>query len=182
MLARDLQRTVYASLLAALVAISAYLPIPIGPVPIILQNIFILLAGLLLGSRWGLFSMGIYLLVGAIGMPVFTGGRGGLAHFLGPTGGYLIGYACCAYVTGFIAERGKQSIARDTLAVIAGDLMLFVFGVPWLMAVTGMTFEKALLAGMLPFLPGDAIKAAAAVILAKALRPVVNRQLETVSS
>jgi len=182
MLARDLQRTVYASLLAALVAVSAYLPIPIGPVPIILQNIFILLAGLLLGSRWGLISMCIYLLVGAIGIPVFTGGKGGLAHFMGPTGGYLVGYACCAYVTGFIAERGRSSLGRDILAVAAGDLMLFVFGVPWLMVVTGMTLEKALLAGMLPFLPGDAVKAAAAVVLAKALRPVVNRQMETVAS
>ncbi len=179
---KDLQRIVYASLIAALVAISAYLPIPIGPVPIILQNLFILLAGLVLGSRWGLTSMGIYLLIGAIGLPVFNGGKGGLAHFLGPTGGYLIGYALCAFVTGFIAERGKPGTTRDIVAVIVGDLMLFVPGVPWLVAATGMTWNKALLTGFVPFIPGDIIKAAAAVALARAIRPIIHRQLETVSS
>ena len=181
MLVKDLQRIVYASLLAALAAISAYFPIPIGPVPVILQNIFILLAGLLLGSRWGLISMGIYLLIGAIGLPVFSAGRGGIAHFFGPTGGYLFGYALCAFVTGLISERGTEGTARDIVAVIVGDLMLFVPGVPWLVAVTGITWGKAFLVGMLPFLPGDAIKAAAAVLLAQAIRPIIHRQLQTVS-
>ncbi|NSW87104.1 MAG: biotin transporter BioY, partial [Syntrophobacteraceae bacterium] len=74
---RDLQKIVYASLMAALIAVGAYIHVPIGPVPIVLQNLFVLLAALLFGPRWALASMGIYLFVGAMGIPVFSGGRGG---------------------------------------------------------------------------------------------------------
>ena len=177
---KQLQLVVYASLMAALIAVGAYLqiPLPVGPVPLVLQNLFVLLAGLLLGSRWGLASVGIYLLVGAIGLPVFVGGTGGLAHFLGPTGGYLLGFAACALVTGFLAEHLRNPSVRDVLAVVLGSLMIYLLGVPWLKLVTGMSWEKAVGVGMLPFLPGDAIKAAAAVLLARAIRPMVKHQLE----
>jgi biotin transport system substrate-specific component len=172
---------VYASLLAALIAVGAYLqvPLPIGPVPLVLQNLFVLLAGLLLGSRWGIISVGIYLLVGAIGLPVFVGGKGGLAHFLGPTGGYLLGFAACALVTGFLAEKSSNAGIKDVLAVVLGSLAIYVFGVPWLKLVTAMSWQKALTLGMLPFLPGDAIKATAAVLLARAIRPMLKHQLES---
>ena len=173
---RQLQLIVYASLMAALISVGAYLtvPIPIGPIPLVLQNLFVFLAGLLLGSRWGLASVGIYLLVGAIGLPVFVGGTGGLAHFLGPTGGYLFGFAAAAFVIGYLAERLRDYVVGDVVAVVAGVLMVFLFGVPWLKLVTGMSWEKALLVGMLPFLPGDAVKAVAAVLLARAIRPMMK--------
>ncbi|MCK7505939.1 MAG: biotin transporter BioY [Desulfobacterales bacterium] len=77
---------VYASLFAALTAVGAYLFVPIGPVPIVLQNMFVFLAGLLLGSRWGLASVAVYLLAGICGLPVFAGGTGGIGRFVGPTG------------------------------------------------------------------------------------------------
>ena len=173
---RQLQLIVYASLMAALISVGAYLtvPIPIGPIPLVLQNLFVFLAGLLLGSLWGLASVGIYLLVGAIGLPVFVGGTGGLAHFLGPTGGYLFGFAAAAFVIGYLAERLRDYVVGDVVAVVAGVLMVFLFGVPWLKLVTGMSWEKALLVGMLPFLPGDAVKAVAAVLLARAIRPMMK--------
>ena len=173
---RQLQLIVYASLMAALISVGAYLtvPIPIGPIPLVLQNLFVFLAGLLLGSRWGLASVGIYLLVGAIGLPVFVGGTGGLAHFLGPTGGYLFGFAAAAFVIGYLAERLRDYVVGDVVAVVAGVLMVFLFGVPWLKLVTRMSWEKALLVGMLPFLPGDAVKAVAAVLLARAIRPMMK--------
>jgi len=174
---RQLQQIVYASLMAALIAVGAYVHIPVGPVPIVLQNLFVFLAGLLLGSRWGLASMGIYLLVGAIGIPVFSGGRGGIAHFMGPTGGYLIGFAVSAFLAGFISERFSNRRFGDVAAVSAAVLVAYVFGVPWLKFVTGMTWTKACVAGMAPFLPGDVLKAAAAVFLAKSLRPVLDRQM-----
>jgi biotin transport system substrate-specific component len=179
----ELQRMVQTSLFAAFIAVGAYLavPIPVSPVPIVLQNLFVLLAGLLLGPRWGLASVGVYILAGAVGLPVFVGGKGGIAHFLGPTGGYLIGFAACAFITGVIADRRETGALTDILAVCAGTLAIYAFGVPWLRAVTGMSWEKALLAGMLPFLIGDALKAAAAVILARALRPVLHRRMEAVS-
>jgi biotin transport system substrate-specific component len=88
----SLRMTVYASLMAALIAAGAYMALPIGPVPIVLQNLFVFLSGLLLGPRWGVASIGVYLMAGALGLPVFAGGVGGIGRFAGPTGGYLLGY------------------------------------------------------------------------------------------
>ena len=172
---------VLASLMAALAAVGAFIHVPIGPVPIVLTNLFVLLAGLLLGSRWGLASIGLYLLVGAMGIPVFAGGRGGIAHFLGPTGGYLFGFALAAWITGFISERSRHLFFLDILAVIVGGLCIYALGIPWLKAVTHMSWNKTLLVGMVPFLIGDALKAAAAVVLARAVRPMLNRQAESFS-
>lgn len=174
----QLQRIVTSSLMAALIAVGAYIHIPIGPVPIVLQNLFVFLAGLLLGSRWGTASVGIYLVVGAVGIPVFSGGRGGIAHFMGPTGGYLISYIASAFLAGFISERFPSRRFGDIAAVAVAVLVVYLFGVPWLKFVTGMDWTKALIAGMAPFLPGDVLKAVATVFLAKALRPIVNRQMD----
>lgn len=173
---------VLASLMAALAAAGAYIHIPIGPVPIVLTTLFALLAGLLLGSRWGLTSMGLYLLVGAIGMPVFAGGKGGLAHLFGPTGGYLFGFALAAWVTGFIAERSRGLLFWEIFSIVAGSLAIYSLGVPWLKVVTPMSWPKALLGGMAPFIIGDAVKASVALVLARAVRPILNRQLQSVST
>jgi biotin transport system substrate-specific component len=173
-----LRWTVLASLMAALTAVGAYIHIPIGPVPIVLSTLFVLLSGLLLGSRWGFISMGLYLLVGAMGIPVFAGGKGGLAHFFGPTGGYLFGYVLSAWVAGFISERSHPSPALQIIAIIFGSLAIYVIGVPWLKMVTNMSWEKSLLVGMVPFLIGDAVKGGAAFLLARSTRPMLNRQLQ----
>ena len=173
-----LRWTVLASLMAALTAVGAYIHIPIGPVPIVLSTLFVLLSGLLLGSRWGLASIALYLLVGAIGMPVFAGGKGGFAHFFGPTGGYLLGYALSAWVTGFISERSRGFLVLEILAVLAGSLAIYGLGVLWLKMVTNMSWIKTFMVGMAPFVIGDAVKASAALVLARAVRPVLNRQLQ----
>jgi biotin transport system substrate-specific component len=170
---------VLASLMAALAAVGAYIHIPIGPVPIVLSTLFVLLSGLLLGSRWGSASMGVYLLVGAIGMPVFSGGKGGFAHFFGPTGGYLLGYVLASWVTGFISERSRGLLILEILAIMAGSLAIYGLGVPWLKMVTQLSWPKTLMVGMVPFLIGDAVKAFAALILARAVRPILNRQLQS---
>lgn len=175
-----LRWTVLASLMAALTAVGAYIHVPMVPVPIVLSTLFVLLSGLLLGSRWGLISMGLYLLVGAMGIPVFAGGRGGIAHFLGPTGGYLFGYALSAWLTGFISERSPGSVALDILAISFGSLIIYCIGVPWLKMVTNMSWPKALMAGMIPFLIGDAVKGAVAFILARSARPMLKRQLQSI--
>src|SRR4030067_2338846 len=133
---------VLASLWPALPAVGAYIHVPIGPVPIVLSTLFAILSGLLLGSRWGLASMGLYLLVGAIGMPVFAGGKGGIAHFFGPTGGYLFGYVVASWLTGFIAERSRGILVLDILAVIIGSLVIYALGVPWLKMITQMSWPK----------------------------------------
>lgn len=170
----QLRSMVYASLMAALTAVGAYIHLPIGPVPIVLQNLFVLLAGLTLGWRWGLGSMAIYLLVGAIGLPVFAGAKGGIAHLIGPTGGYLFGFALAAFTTGWIADHSKHAVASDILAVIAGSLVVYAMGVPWLKWFSDMPWQKAVWVGMVPFLFGDTVKAAAAVVLVRAIRPMLH--------
>jgi biotin transport system substrate-specific component len=176
-----LRWVVLASLMAALTAVGAYIHIPIGPVPIVLSTLFVLLSGLLLGSRWGLVSMALYLLVGAIGIPVFAGGKGGLGHFLGPTGGYLLGYVLASWITGFISERSRGILIWEILAVIAGSLTIYGLGVPWLKIATQISWPKALMLGMVPFLIGDAVKASVALMLARAVRPILTRQLQSIS-
>lgn len=170
---------VLASLMAALAGVGAYIHIPIGPVPIVLSTLFVLLSGLLLGSRWGLASMGLYLLVGAIGIPVFAGGKGGFAHFFGPTGGYLFGYLLASWVTGFISERSGGLLILEILAILTGSLVIYGLGIPWLKMVTQMSWSKTFMVGMVPFLIGDAVKASAALILSRAVRPILKRQLQS---
>jgi biotin transport system substrate-specific component len=169
----SLRPVVYASLFAALTAAGAYLFVPIGPVPIVLQNMFVFLAGLLLGGRWGLASVAVYLLAGASGLPVFAGGMGGIGRFAGPTGGFLLGYLPVVFLIGFIAERGHGLLLWDVAAMVLGTAVLYACGVPWLKAVTGMPWAKALTVGMYPFLLGDALKIAAAALIARSVRPIM---------
>lgn len=170
----QLQMTVYSSLMAALIAVGAFIAIPVGPVPIVLQNMFVMLAGLLLGMRWGLASVGLYLLAGVCGLPVFSGGGAGLAHIFGPTGGYLLGYLPAVLIIGLVSEKAKSMLPK-LLALLVGALFVYLFGVTWLKIVTGMSLQKALTVGMLPFLVGDAIKIIAALFIAKVLQPVITR-------
>jgi biotin transport system substrate-specific component len=170
----QLRMMVYASLFAALTAVGAFVAIPIGPVPIVLQNMFVYLAGLLLGGRWGLASVGVYLLAGACGLPVFAGGLGGIGRIVGPTGGYLIGYLPTVFLIGHISKRTNPRVIFDVLAMICGSVVLYACGITWLKIVTGMTLAKALAVGMVPFLIGDALKIAAATAIAKALRPIIR--------
>jgi biotin transport system substrate-specific component len=170
----SLRMTVYAALFAALTAVGAYLAIPIGPVPIVLQNLFVYLAGLLLGRRWALAALGIYLLAGAVGLPVFAGGQGGVARFLGPTGGYLVGYLPAVYLIGLISNRTANRVLWDVTAMVCGTIVLYSCGITWLKVLTGMSWAKALAAGAFPFLPGDALKIAVAVPIAKSLRPIIS--------
>jgi len=179
---QSLRKMVLASLMAALTAVGAYIYIPIGPVPVVLTTLFVLLAGLLLGSRWGVASILLYLLVGAMGFPVFAGGRGGIAHFLGPTGGYLLGYAFASLITGFISEHGRGLLSLEVVAVLFGTLVIYAFGVPWLKVVSQIPWSKAWLVGALPFLPGDAIKGAVALGLARSVRPILTRDQQVLSS
>jgi biotin transport system substrate-specific component len=174
----SLRMTVYASLLAALIAAGAYLALPIGPVPIVLQNLFVFLSGLLLGPRWGVASVGVYLMAGALGLPVFAGGIGGIGRFAGPTGGYLLGYLPGVYVIGWISKISKGRAAVDVLAMVCGSIIIYTCGVSWLKILSGMTLAKTLVVGMYPFILGDVIKIAAAVPIAKALRPIINISIE----
>ena len=171
---RFFTRVSLTALFAALIAVGAFIAIPIGPVPIVLQNLFALLSGLILGPVLGAASVGIYLLAGIFGLPVFAGGTGGIARFAGPTGGYLPGYLLAAITAGFIAGRPGAStkipVIRIIIAVIAGFLVVYVPGVAWLKISRNLDWPKALLAGFTPFVIGDVLKGIAAVLIAPRLR------------
>jgi len=110
-----------------------YVPLPGTPVPLTVQNLGVLLVGLSLGSRRGFLALALYLAEGASGLPVFNPtGQPGMAHLIGPTGGYLIAYPFVAALAGFIFERGKQTFARAFVASLAGELLLFAGGISWL--------------------------------------------------
>ena len=171
---QSLRMSVFAALFAALTAMGAFIAIPIGPVPIVLQNLFVMLAGLLLGWRWGLASVGLYLLAGFCGLPVFAGGSAGIGRLVGPTGGYLIGYLPAVYVIGRLTEKTDHQLVRDVAGMLLGTALLYACGICWLKVITGLSWAKTLAVGMLPFLIGDALKIAAAAAIARALRPVIH--------
>jgi len=172
----QLRMTVYASLMAALIAVGAWISIPIGPVPIYLGNFFVFLSGLLLGKRWGLMSVSVYLLAGICGLPVFSGGTGGLGRIIGPTGGYLIGYIPAVFVIGFVSEIKPGNKTYEIFGTICGALLIYAFGVPQLKYVMGMSYKAAVIAGMNPlFIIGDAVKIAAAVAAAGYLQANQNK-------
>lgn len=175
-ISNQLLMTVYSSLMAALIAVGAFIAIPIGPVPIVLQNLFVMLAGLLLGARWGMASVGLYLLAGICGLPVFSGGGAGLGHFFGPTGGYLISYLPAVFIVGFVAKRSSALVVRAG-SLVGAHVIIYALGVTWLKVATGMTFAKAMTVGMVPFLLGDVIKIVAAVLIARALAPMIPKKL-----
>lgn len=170
----SIRRLVFAAMMAALIAVGAYLAIPIGPVPIVLQNLFVLVAGLILGSRWAVISVAVYLLAGACGLPVFASGTGGIGRLIGPTGGYLFGYLGAAYLVGLVAEKARGRVAWEVSGLVVGSLIVYAFGVPWLKFITGMAYGKAMAVGCYPFLLGDALKIAVALPIARTLRPLAN--------
>jgi len=175
-----LQKLVLASLLAALIAVGGYIAVPIGPVPIVLQNLFVLVAALLLGARWGAAAVAVYLLAGACGLPVFAGGGGGIGHLFGPRGGYLFGFLVAAWVVGTISEASGRRLILEIAGMVLGSLLIYAIGVPWLKTMLGFSYGKALAVGMYPFIIGDLIKIAAAFAIVKSVRPLLRQSGSTI--
>lgn len=138
------------------------LMIPVSPVPISLANFAICLSVVILGMKLGTLSCVLYLLIGLLGLPVFSGFSGGVGKVAGPTGGYLVGYIFLALIGGFFVERysgrGLPQRAAQGLGLVLGMAVLYAFGTVWLAYMAGMNFSEALAAGVLPFIPGDLIK------------------------
>lgn len=167
----SLRRMVYAAMFGALTAVTSLIVIPLQPVPITLQSLFSGLAGILLGGYTGALSQIVYVLLGVIGLPVFAGGKAGLGTLFGPTGGYLIGFIVAAYVVGKIVEvRREAGIVWIGLALLVGNVLIYSLGVLQLCLVAQVTLIKGLLVGVAPFLIGDLLKLAAAVVIGPKLR------------
>lgn len=154
---------IFCSLFAALTAACSYIfiPLPFSPVPVNLALLPIFVAGALLGPKNGVIATIVYVLLGAFGLPVFNGGTGGLAVLTGPTGGYIIGYITCAYLSGKI---------KNPAGMIAGLLSCYTLGTLWFSFLTGTGIIAALTMCVVPFLIGDALKIAVATALVPRLK------------
>ncbi len=161
-LARVFDATLVAGF-SLLIALSAQvaIPLPFTPVPVTLQTFAVLLTGCLLGSGRGALAVIAYIAEGSFGLPFFSGGTAGIAHLLGPTGGYLVGCVASAFVAGLLSERKVTAKPAGLLiTLVAADLVVFVLGLAWLSVFTGVGRAAAL--GFVPFIVGDALKIAAA--------------------
>lgn len=171
----------YAALFAALTAVGAWMTIPLPWVPITLQLMVMLIAGMLLGSRVGALSQVVYVLMGIVGLPVFSARQAGIGVLLGPTGGYIIGMVAAAWVVGRFLEltagRGQATLPsglRYGIAVVLGIVMTYVPGTLVLTWHVG-SFQTALKVGVIPFIAGDLLKGFVAYVIARglALRGIV---------
>ncbi|MBI6872599.1 biotin transporter BioY [Clostridium aciditolerans] len=169
------------SMFAALSAIGAFIKIPIGSAPITLQFLFVALSGILLGSRLGALSQIVYVVIGLIGIPVFTAG-GGISYIFKPTFGYLIGFIVASYVVGKISETtDRPSLKRLFIATLIGLVISYAIGVPYLYVVlkyvvgAKITIYSALKAGCLVFIPGDLAKCLVTTVLSYRIIPTLKR-------
>lgn len=165
---------VIAALFAALLCASAYVAIPLQPVPVTLQMFVVILAALLLEPVWAAAAVGTYVLLGATGVPVFAGARGGLGVLFGPTGGYLFGFLAGAWAGAIVRKSvdaaGAREVAAQATAAAVALVTVYLIGWAQLALVTQMGPVSAFVAGVLPFAALDALKAVAAVGVAAALR------------
>ncbi|MEK6282494.1 MAG: biotin transporter BioY [Acidobacteriota bacterium] len=162
-----------------LVALSAQIVIPVGPVPVTAQTFAVLLTGALLGSRLGAMAIIVYLMEGAVGLPFFYGGSSGLAHLLGPTGGYLVAFPAAAFITGAFAEHGWDKRFPTAVAAMAiGSVLIMLSGWAWFALVTNTPLAVAFKITVLKFIPGDIIK----ILLAAAILPTGWKLLQRKAS
>ncbi|MGE5554560.1 MAG: biotin transporter BioY [Betaproteobacteria bacterium] len=165
------------ALLTAVISALAYVtvPIPLSPVPLSGQSFGVMLAGALLGPYLGPLAVLTYLLLGLAGLPVFAGGHAGPGVLFGPTGGYLWGFVAGSWVIGLLTDVRKKQPAWKTLLGIAlgGIVVVYALGVSQFALVAGFSLRRALAVGVLPFLPGDLVKAAAAAAVVR--RPAIRR-------
>lgn len=180
-------------LMAALICIMGPLSItiPISPVPISLTNFALYFVVYVLGMKRGTMSYCIYLLIGLVGLPVFSAFTSGPAKLLGPTGGYLIGFLFAALICGFLVDRWNGNVFMYSVGMVLGAVVYYLFGTVWLAfylsmqgaagqgggmsaVLAGMNFKAALAAGVFPFIAGDVLKMIVCVLIA----PQVRRRLQ----
>ena len=158
-----------AFVLAMVFGAQVAVPIPLTPVPVTLQPLFVILAGVALGPRLGASAMAAYLALGAAGAPVFAAGGAGLPWLLGPTGGYLVAMPAAAYLAGTIAGRDRATL-RTLSGLTTGVAVLYVGGISQLILITGQGLGEVFALAVLPFLVGDATKILLALLLSRKIR------------
>ena len=168
------------ALMAAVTVVAAQIaiPVPFSPVPFTLQVLAVILAGLLLGPRYGALAMLVYLLVGAVGVPVFAQFSGGLGKLVGPTGGYLVSYPLAAAVAGLAAHTAanaprSRALTASFLYGAAALAVIYIIGAAWLSVATGISVGVAVVQGVLPFVVFDLVKVGLAAAVAVATAPAI---------
>lgn len=178
--------SVFMAMYAAIICVTGFISIPLGPIPMVLQNIVAISAGLVFGLPQGAAAVGMFLAVGTLGLPVFSGARSGIAILNGPTGGFLIGYFVGALIAGAIATKPKaeeKAFARENLfrlarGAIAGIGFTYLIGILNFRRVTGTSFSQAISLCAIPFLIPDLIKICVFLPVVARLRPVIARLMD----
>ena len=162
-----------AFLATLLLAISSKIKIPFWPVPMTMQTFIIFLIGMTYGVRLSFVTVALYLLQGAAGLPVFASG-GGIAYLMGPTAGYLYGMLFASVAISYLANLGfSKTYFKATLSLLIGSIMIFLIGIIYLGLIIG--YEKAIVAGLLPFIPSELFKIALAVSLIPTIHKIIKK-------
>lgn len=173
----SIKELVYVSLFSALTGIGAFIQIPLGPVPITLQTLFVLLSGFLLGPRLAILSQLTYVLLGLVGLPIFSGMTGGIQSILKPSFGFIISFLVASYIVGLLCKDGKRSMYSYIIAGIIGTSVMYIIGIPYMAFIlnvvmkSGLSFIRILEIGLFLFIPGDIIK----LIIASSIGYRLNR-------
>ena len=151
------------------------IPIPVSPVPLSLTTFILYLSVYILGTRNAFISYVIYLLLGLVGLPVFSGFSGGPAKVAGPTGGYLVGFVFLTVIAGFFVEHFKGKLSFAILGMVLGTIVCYLFGTIWLSMQLNIGFVAGLGVGVFPYIPGDLVKIVLACIIGPKIRRAVVR-------
>ncbi len=166
------------AVMAALICVAGPLSVSIGPIPLSLASFAVYIAGAVLGAKKGALAVGLYLLLGLVGLPVFSGFSGGFQKLIGVTGGYLAGYLPCALITGLAVKPDSPEDGprwRLPAFMALGTSALYLIGTAWFMLQTGNTLAASMGLCVIPFLPGDAVKIVAASLLSRPVRRALYR-------
>lgn len=175
--------SVFVAMYAAIICVTGFISVPIGPIPFVLQNIMAISSGLIFGLPQGAAAVGMFLAVGTLGLPVFSGARSGIAVLNGPTGGFLIGYFIGSLIAGYIATNpspdekvfSREKFFRLARAAIAGLGFMYLIGILNFRRVTGASFSQSLSLCIVPFVVPDIIKIGIMLPIVARLRPLVAR-------
>lgn len=165
------------ALMAAVICVLGPLsiPLPFSPVPISLTNLAVYFTIYVLRTKRAAVSYLLYLLIGLVGVPVFSAFTGGPGKLLGPTGGYLIGFLFMSIISGLFIDKWEKNLALCILGMILGTAVCYLFGTLWLGYQAGLTFEKALAAGVIPFIPGDLAKILISALIGPQIRKTLRK-------
>lgn len=170
------------AMFTGLTAMGAFISIPIGPVPITLQTLFVILSGLILGPKLGALSQIVYIILGLVGIPIFAGFTGGLQSVMKPSFGFAIGFIFAAYVVGKIVHLEEKVSTRNIwIASLVGTVVIYLFGLPYMYYILnvimakGLSFVAIVKIGCLLFLPGDLAKFILASVVAIKTLPILNK-------